>query len=329
MSQDDQDTTTMQEYFISGIVILFFGLLYWYLSNGFNFGAKDELQQSALTMAQVDSSSRLGSEDANKLNFQSSPKAVSTSSSSQEVAKPLEVAIEDKVAKPKDKLSKVADTPTPVAEVVEEVVAKPVEKAAALVKEEAPQETQAIASINEQLEQAIAEDPVQTPVQEEIAKEVVLNPAPVNEEQGELVYKLPDGTSVEISAKGFEEKFRKAIVDGKKNEPIIFDRIYFETGSKTPNSKSEEQIIATAAMLNTHPSINIMIRGHSDNQGSSKDNSLLSLIRSGSMKKALVNLGIDPNRIRIEGVGELEPVDSNKTKRGRRNNRRIDLIIKD
>lgn len=325
MSQDDHDTTTTQEYVISGIVIVFFGILYWYLSNGFNFSAQDDVQKSALTTVQVDSSSRLDSStEANPLIVEPTAPNVALVPKSSLNAEALTVADTKTVvpvlvdssidsSTPKDAAIDVAMMPVDAPNIIEDVVQKS--------EKTLPENAETIANVNGQLESVN--------VNTQVLETEVQALASGEETPEELIYKLPNGTPVEIATGGFEEKFRRAIIEGKKDEPIIFDRVYFDTGSKSINAKSANQIAATAAILNMHSMINIVIRGHSDNEGSSQDNSLLSLIRSGSMKKALVKHGIHPARIRIEGVGEVEPIDSNKTKRGRRNNRRIDLIIKD
>jgi outer membrane protein OmpA-like peptidoglycan-associated protein len=84
-----------------------------------------------------------------------------------------------------------------------------------------------------------------------------------------------------------------------------------------------------AEQLKQHQDTKILIRGHTDNTGSAGRNSLVSLSRSDSMKEALVKLGVDAERIKIEGVGALEPIAANDTEEGREKNRRIELIVID
>lgn len=170
--------------------------------------------------------------------------------------------------------------------------------------------------------------------QTEVASQISQQPSKSTNEQSQetsnqqLTYKLPDGIAVNISPNSFAHKFQQALENKVVGKPFIFDRVYFSSGSDKLDKQSNKQISETAVLLNTYSDINIAIRGHSDNKGSSKKNTILSLLRSGNMKKALINLGIDHKRIQIEGIGSQEPIASNKTKRGRRNNRRIDLIIK-
>ena len=250
----DKKSTSFQAYFISGIVILFLGLLYLFLSDSFNVGFnKDNSQPTAVTTPPVSTLPIASLQNhATKLQQQAS---VDT--------------LESKDATDTQKVGITSQSP---------------------------------ANIDSQATQ--------------------------QQNSNGLVYKLPNGAEVTISTEGFANKFKQAIENEATGKPIIFDRVYFVSGSDKIDKQSNHQISETAALLNAYPKINIAIRGHSDNKGSFKTNSILSLLRSGNMKKAVVDLGIDSKRIQIEGIGDQEPIASNKTKRGRRNNRRIDLIIK-
>ncbi|MEZ5477411.1 MAG: OmpA family protein [Thiolinea sp.] len=140
------------------------------------------------------------------------------------------------------------------------------------------------------------------------------------------MFLLPDGREVEIAGQGFESELKQAL-QNDRSLSLIFDNVEFETGSSRLNARSRTQIEATAALLNTYPERQVLIRGHTDNTGDINTNSLLSLMRSDSMKNALVELGIDSKRIKIEGVGPLEPVADNNSAEGRRQNRRLELVI--
>ena len=142
-------------------------------------------------------------------------------------------------------------------------------------------------------------------------------------------YQLPDGTQVTIADEGFEGLLKQALKVRAINTPIIFDAIYFESGSSEPTKNSQSQITATAALMNGHPEVHVLIKGHTDDTGNSRQNTLLSLTRSSYMKNALVKLGIDARRINVQGVGSLEPIAPNDTEEGRNANRRIELILND
>ncbi len=93
----------------------------------------------------------------------------------------------------------------------------------------------------------------------------------------------------------------------------------------TPNSiKLLKPIIN---YLKFHPSTKVRVEGHTDSIASKKYNLLLSKKRANSVKKALVKMGISPNRIYTVGYGEDRPIATNKTSKGRALNRRVDFII--
>ncbi len=318
----DKDSTTLQEYFISGIVILFFGLLYLFLSNDFNFGSSKGNLLPTLAVAQTATpnslADRLADNDSDKPATQDETTRKTTDTPASK---------EDSNTVPKD--SAQANAVPPEGSKGDAAPQQVAAMNASANKE--TQEPQQLASADttptspqtEEVEQE--QDPTEDDASSDGAK---TEETDASQDSGELIYKLPDGRPVEIAKDGFENNFKQAIENGDVDKPIIFDRVYFDSGSSQLKKQSDYQIQATAALLNTHKDINIAIRGHSDNKGSPKNNSILSLLRGGSMKKALADLGIDPSRIHIEGLGDQEPIASNKTKRGRRNNRRIDLVIK-
>ncbi|MCK5809949.1 MAG: OmpA family protein [Cocleimonas sp.] len=324
----DKDSTTLQEYFISGIVILFFGLLYLFLSNDFNFGSSKDNLLPTLSVAQTATSTSNSFAD----NEKDKPAAQDEANRK---ATDTPVSKENSDSAPKDSAQVNAASPKSKDNAASQQVAAGMDAS----PEKEAQEPQQLASADtvstaapQSEESESPADQAQAPAEETNVEagsdEVKGEEAGTSPDSGELIYKLPDGRSVEIAKEGFENNFKKAILSGSTGKPIVFDRVYFDSGSSELRKQSDYQIQATAALLHTHKAISVAIRGHSDNRGSSKKNSILSLLRGGSMKKALADLGIDPKRIHIEGLGDQEPIASNKTKRGRRNNRRIDLVIK-
>jgi len=76
------------------------------------------------------------------------------------------------------------------------------------------------------------------------------------------------------------------------------------------------------------------IEGHTDSvdtdpNGPWEDNWQLSSERSRSVLKYLVAIGLDEKRFQIAGFADTMPVSSNNTEEGRKNNRRVDVIILD
>ena len=51
----------------------------------------------------------------------------------------------------------------------------------------------------------------------------------------------------------------------------------------------------------------------------------LSIRRAEAVYRYLVNLGVDPERLTVEGFGKSRPIASNDTEAGRAQNRRVEL----
>ena len=72
---------------------------------------------------------------------------------------------------------------------------------------------------------------------------------------------------------------------------------------------------------------NVIIEGHTDNQGEDADNLVLSQKRTESVKRYLASQGIEESRMSAIGYGESKPVADNSTAKGRAFNRRVDFKL--
>ena len=73
--------------------------------------------------------------------------------------------------------------------------------------------------------------------------------------------------------------------------------------------------------------IKIHLKGHTDSDGDDENNFILSHKRAKSVSDYLIKTGIDKARITYEGYGESRSVATNETKEGKRENRRVELLI--
>lgn len=92
-----------------------------------------------------------------------------------------------------------------------------------------------------------------------------------------------------------------------------------------PNSARAINDLATT--LKDHPDSKVVIEGHTDNVGSPGYNQALAMKRAETVRAALLRYKIDPSRILVGAHGEANPVASNDTSAGRRENRRVDVTI--
>jgi OOP family OmpA-OmpF porin len=71
----------------------------------------------------------------------------------------------------------------------------------------------------------------------------------------------------------------------------------------------------------------VMVEGHTDWIGTEEYNQGLSERRSESVRRYLVEHGVDESRLSTAGYGESRPVASNETREGRALNRRVELLV--
>jgi outer membrane protein OmpA-like peptidoglycan-associated protein len=90
-----------------------------------------------------------------------------------------------------------------------------------------------------------------------------------------------------------------------------------------PDSKPLLDDIATA--LKNFPDWHLRIVGHTDSTGDPERNVHLSLDRALAIDAALVERGVDAQRLVTAGLGEGRPIVSNATPDGRALNRRVEL----
>jgi len=102
--------------------------------------------------------------------------------------------------------------------------------------------------------------------------------------------------------------------------------IQFDVGSDKIRPESMNMVKQVAATLKKTDTLKLRIEGHTDSTGNAAANMDLSKRRAESVKKALVDLGIGDDRLTTGGFGDTRPLASNKTPKGRAENRRVEFI---
>ncbi|ARV16132.1 OmpA family protein [Polaribacter sp. SA4-12] len=103
--------------------------------------------------------------------------------------------------------------------------------------------------------------------------------------------------------------------------------ILFNTGRSSFKSGVTKQLDAIVAIMNKNPRATFAIGGHTDSSGSASVNLNISNKRAIAVRDYLVRKGVDATRLEAKGFGEGFPVDSNKTRAGRANNRRVEIKV--
>lgn len=112
-----------------------------------------------------------------------------------------------------------------------------------------------------------------------------------------------------------------------KDEAIVLNNIFFETGSATLENRSQTEIQYLYKLLSDKPTMKIRIVGHTDNVGNDADNDRLSAERAKAVYDELILKGISSARLQYEGKGERVPIATNDTAEGREQNRRTEFYI--
>jgi outer membrane protein OmpA-like peptidoglycan-associated protein len=73
----------------------------------------------------------------------------------------------------------------------------------------------------------------------------------------------------------------------------------------------------------------VRIEGYTDSTGGKQENLQLSKDRAQSVADVLTDLGIDEQRLHVEGYGDEFPIDVNASERGRAQNRRVEIVFSD
>lgn len=103
--------------------------------------------------------------------------------------------------------------------------------------------------------------------------------------------------------------------------------ILFETNSSTLETDARENIQKLAKILNKYEDTNVLIEGHTDSDGSDDYNQKLSERRAAAVSDFARNNGVSSSRIITKGYGESQPVASNESADGKRQNRRVEIAV--
>lgn len=124
---------------------------------------------------------------------------------------------------------------------------------------------------------------------------------------------------------GCPDKGRVVVED---NQLIILERVYFQTDSADIDPRSFTLLDAVAETLLGNPQIALLeVQGHADNRGSAMHNLRLTKTRAEAVVQALVKRGVESNRVRSAGYGELCPIETGDTPQAWDKNRRVEFKI--
>jgi chemotaxis protein MotB len=154
----------------------------------------------------------------------------------------------------------------------------------------------------------------------------------------EKVIQLLDDTkkTIETSLKDQIAAQEVEVVEEADKLKVIFvDKILFDSGSVEINARGRELLLVMADALKNSQDQEILVEGHTDNVPLSAalkkrfpSNWELSTARAAAVVRFLQEeAGIKPERLSVRGYSFYRPVAPNTTEEGRRQNRRIEIIL--
>ena len=115
----------------------------------------------------------------------------------------------------------------------------------------------------------------------------------------------------DADAKKVTEAFKQipgvqSVTNTVQLQPLaIASRIYFDQGSSELKSAELSKVIQLKAFLDQHPNKHLRLLGHTDPKGTATENQQLAQERAIQVRNALVNQGIDSNRLEV--IGTTDP----------------------
>ncbi|HRB71093.1 MAG TPA: OmpA family protein [Flavobacterium sp.] len=103
--------------------------------------------------------------------------------------------------------------------------------------------------------------------------------------------------------------------------------ILFNSGKASFQKQTFPVLQSITAILKEYPNSRFSIEGHTDSDGKDAFNQKLSEDRAKAVKDYLIENGIDFERLSSIGYGESKPIDTNKTAKGKANNRRVEVKL--
>jgi chemotaxis protein MotB len=136
------------------------------------------------------------------------------------------------------------------------------------------------------------------------------------------------------------QKLHKMVESGKLGVRVrdgrllvrLPEHVLFPSGSADLSREGELALMEVAIIISQFPEARFMVAGHTDDQpiksDKYRDNRALSTERALAVSRYLLETKkIKPQSLVVAGYGEFDPIASNKSAAGRRENRRIEIVL--
>lgn len=133
------------------------------------------------------------------------------------------------------------------------------------------------------------------------------------------------GVATQAKTKADETDARLTRLWGNRNKKSVVEThvITFGFDRWRLDDRAETSLLEVIRQVNDNPNVLVDIEGYTDSTGPADYNLELSRRRAESVRRFIVEKGIDLHRVQTIGLGTARPVANNTTKQGRDQNRRV------
>ncbi len=154
-------------------------------------------------------------------------------------------------------------------------------------------------------------------------------PAPGTGQQ-EAENGIPDARSPEEAREATPQDFPERL-GGEKirgGEPVPeLPNVYFGYDSYELDQSAKTQLARNAAYLKKNPRLYVILRGHTDEQGTEEYNFSLGSRRAQAVRDELIQQGLNGDRIQTVSYGEAIPLVEGEDDAARAQNRRVEFFV--
>ncbi|WP_157216739.1 OmpA family protein [Flavisphingomonas formosensis] len=105
------------------------------------------------------------------------------------------------------------------------------------------------------------------------------------------------------------------------------DRLLFASDDSRVRPEQADRISRIAQALRSVGIVRLRVEGYTDSTGRISHNDALSLARAKAVGDALVGGGLPRGGIVVAGLGQRQPIETNRTAAGRAENRRVVIVV--
>ncbi len=148
------------------------------------------------------------------------------------------------------------------------------------------------------------------------------------EERKAALAKRENGATDHMSATEVDQELADLhATETERGLVLTLNDVVFEADQARLTDSAMRKLYSLVTLLKEHPRRQIFIEGYTDSSGSDSYNLPLSQARADAVRDFLASAGINPERITARGYGEANPVASNTNETGRRENRRVEIVV--